>query len=124
MCREEVVTWGWDKQIYLNKSEVMKLSENLSISTWTSLDLSCTWKVSLGVGVVEGGGDGLLLVSPASHKERPVPEEDDDLEEEKEKSLLEVKYEVNVKNKEADQNSLFFLRFCSFVANRACLTVF
>ena len=57
------------------------------------MDLSCTWKVSLGVGVgvegvVEGGGDGLLQVSPASHKERPAPEEDDDLEEEKEEEPL------------------------------------
>jgi len=48
------------------------------VVTSTSLDLSCTWKVSLGVGVgvegvIEGGGDGLLLVSPASHKERPAP---------------------------------------------------
>ena len=28
-------------------------------------------------GVVEGDGDGLLLVGLASHKERPAPEDDD-----------------------------------------------
>ena len=36
--------------------------------------------VGVGVeGVVEGDGDGLLLVGRASHKDRPAPDEDDDL---------------------------------------------
>ena len=53
--------------------------------------------VGVGVeGVVEGDGDGLLLVGPASHKGRPAPKKDDDLGEKDE----EVMYEVDVKNKE------------------------
>ena len=53
--------------------------------------------VGVGVeGVVEGDGDGLLLVGRSSHKDRPAPDEDDDLGEKDE----EVMYEMDVKNKE------------------------